>query len=154
MDNSQFTRCPFPVGAIYITVDPAIPSGIRPGTFRVPFKKGRAIVCVNDESETLKTPWHEFGSATVPTKTISEWEEWSTTVMNNEWFTNYQPSVTAYIRKRVRQGDPERQKYNAFNITEEQIEDRKLYWDNAIYDYIEESWELKLRAKQPDPYNP
>ena len=155
------TGCPFPIWSIYITTSAQVPTWIRPGTYRVPFGKGRCLVCVDDKSKTeaLKTAENEFGAAsqqiTVTKGSVNEWDEWSTEVVTDvgpaEWWkitiSHYQPSITVYMWKRVyNKGDIE--KYNAFNITEEQMTDNILYGEQAIIDAE------TLKAKQPDPYNP
>lgn len=164
---NRTTGCPFPIGSIFITTDKSVPTWIRPGTYRVPFGKGRCLVCVNDEtqSENLKTAEKEFGTAstqlTVVKGSVNEWDEWSTDVVTdvtpNQWgvitINNYQPSITVYMRKRVN-NKTEVPEYNAFNISDEQATDMEIYWENAIYDFAEEEWEIVPKAKQPDPYNP
>lgn len=143
--NNQDNRCPFPVGSIFITTDKMIPSWIRQGTYRVPFWKGRCLVCVDDTSQTLKEAGHEFWSAWLTTTSVRNWDWWSTTVTT--WTSNYQPSITVYMRKRV-SSKSDIQSYNAFNITDQQATDRQIYWYNAIIDANTQ------KAKQPDPYNP
>lgn len=60
---------------------------------------------------------------------------------------NYQPSITVYMWKRVTDRT-DIQKYNAFNITEEQAPDNILYGEQAIID------PETMKPKMPDPYNP
>lgn len=164
---NRTTGCPFPIGSIFITTDKSVPTWIRPGTYRVPFGKGRCLVCVNDESqsENLKTAEKEFGTAqtqlTLVWQSINTWDEWSADVLKdvtpNTWWkitiNNYQPSITVYMRKRV-YNKTQVPEYNAFNITDEQATDKEIYGENAIYDFKEEEWEIVPKAKQPDPYNP
>lgn len=144
--SKRTTGCPFPIWSIYITTSAQVPTWIRPGTYRVPFGKGRCLVCVNDKSETLKNAEVEFGSATLAQQDITQWEEGGTVKVTTAT-SNYQPSITVYMWKRVyNKWDIE--KYNAFNITEEQMADNILYGEQAIIDAE------TLKAKQPDPYNP
>lgn len=142
------TGCPFPIWSIYITTSAQVPTWIRPGTYRVPFGKGRCLVCVDDKSQTqaLKTAEQEFGSAGLAQQDITQWEEgWTVKVTTAT--SNYQPSITVYMWKRVyNKWDIE--KYNAFNITDQQMTDNVLYGEQAIID------SETLKAKQPDPYNP
>lgn len=155
------TGCPFPIWSIYITTSAQVPTWIRPGTYRVPFGKGRCLVCVDDKSKTeaLKTAENEFWAAstqlTLVWQSIETWDAGSADVLTdvtpNEWgkvnISHYQPSITVYMWKRVyNKWDIE--KYNAFNITEEQMTDNILYGEQAIIDAD------TLKAKQPDPYNP
>lgn len=140
-------ECPFPVGSIFITTTQELPSSIRQNTYRVPFGKGRTLVCVDDASQTaaLKTPEQQLGSAALATTSISTGDKWSATVVT--WTVNYQPSITVYMWKRV-QNKSEVTKYNWFNIEETEQSIKKIYWDNVIIDYN------TLKPKQPDPYNP
>ena len=145
------TDCPFPYGGIYITSSVEVPMSTRPGTYRVPFGKWRCLVCVDNTSQyaPLQKSEQTFGSAAVPTKTISEWEEWSTTVMNNEWFTNYQPSITVYMRKRVQFESQMTEWTNPYQIQEWQwITDKSIYNLNVIVD------PNTFKAQQPNPYQP
>lgn len=138
--------CPFPVWAIFITTSVMIPSSIRQNTYRVPFGKGRCLVCVNDQSQTLKNPETEIWTATLAQQSINQWNWGSVNVTTGT--SNYQPSITVYMRKRVK-NKSDVQAYNGFNITattEQEI--KKLYGDNVIID------NNTLQPKQPDPYNP
>lgn len=136
--------CPFPIGAIYITTIPTNPTNTRPRTYRVPFGKWRTIVCVDDSSPTLKSPNVEFWSGVLAQQEISQGEDGSVKVTTSE--SNYQPSITAYIRKRVDKSEV--QSYNPFNITDEQATQQQLYGDNVIIDPV------TLKPKQPNPYSP
>ena len=141
--------CPFPIGSIYITVDPKNPSSIRADTAREPFWKWRAIVCVNDESSAqwLKTPWQTGWNGTWTTKTITEWDGSSATVIS-EQSTNYQPSITAYIRKRVVSTN----NYNPFNV------DIAQDWGKQLLNpYVIQKRDATLNTtvpKMPEPYQP
>lgn len=158
----NYTRyCPFPVGSIFITTDYQIPTGIRPNTYRIPFGKGRVLVCVDNESQNvnLKTPEKEFGTVsqqiTVTKGSVNEWDEWSTDVVTDVGpaeggkitISHYQPSITVYMRKRV-ENKSEVTNFNGFNIEETPENVSHLYWDNAIIDY------RTMQPKKPDPYNP
>lgn len=145
---NRTTGCPFPIWSIFITTDKTVPTWIRPGTYRVPFGKGRCLVCVDNESQNvnLKTAEKEFGSAGLTQQDITQGEEWGT-VKVTTGASNYQPSITVYMWKRVFNKN-EVQNYNAFDITAEQASDVELYGDQAIIDAN------TLKAKQPDPYNP
>lgn len=138
--------CPFPEWAIFITTSDQIPTAIRPNTYRVPFGKGRCLVCVNDQVESLKKVETEFGSAALTQQDITQWEEGGS-VKVTTWASNYQPSITVYMRKRVK-NKSEVQRFNWFNIEETPENVMHLYWDNAIIDY------QTMKPKQPDPYNP
>lgn len=148
--NSYSIECPFPVWAIYITTDKMIPSGIWQWTYRVPFWKGRCLVCVDDASQNvnLKDAEKELWAAALSQQDITQWEEWGT-VKVTTWASNYQPSITVYMRKRVENKNSWWwEKYNWFNITDQQATDKQLYWLNAIIDAQTQ------KPKQPDPYNP
>ena len=142
-------ECPFPIGSIFITVDSKNPSSIRAGTAREPFWKWRAIVCVNDESSAarLKTAWQTGWSWAWTTKTINQWDWWSATVIS-EQSTNYQPSITAYIWKRIDSTD----NYNPFNIDTTQDG-----WKQLLNPYVIQVWDSTLDTpvpKMPNPYQP
>ena len=137
--------CPFPEWAIYITTSDQIPTAVRPNTYRVPFGKGRCLVCVNDQVESLKKVETEFGSAALTQQSISQGDGGSVNVTTST--VNYQPSITVYMWKRVK-SKADVQKYNWFNIEETDENVMHLYWDNAIIDY------QTMKPKQPDPYNP
>lgn len=137
--------CPFPEWAIYITTSDQIPTAVRPNTYRVPFGKGRCLVCVNDQVESLKKVETEFGSAALTQQSISQGDSGSVNVTTST--VNYQPSITVYMWKRVK-SKADVQKYNWFNIEETPENVMHIYWDNAIIDY------QTMKPKQPDPYNP
>jgi hypothetical protein len=137
--------CPFPEWAIYITTSDQIPTAVRPNTYRVPFGKGRCLVCVNDQVEALKKVETEFGSAALAQQSISQGDEGSVNVTT--WTSNYQPSITVYMWKRVKSKE-DVQRFNWFNIEETPENVMQIYWDNAIIDY------RTMKPKQPDPYNP
>ena len=137
--------CPFPEWAIYITTSDQIPTAVRPNTYRVPFGKGRCLVCVNDQVEALKKVETEFGSAALAQQSISQGDEGSVNVTT--WTSNYQPSITVYMWKRVKNKE-DVQRFNWFNIEETPENVMQIYWDNAIIDY------RTMKPKQPDPYNP
>ena len=140
--------CPFPEWAIYITTSNQIPTAVRPNTYRVPFWKGRCLVCVDDKSQddNLKEPEKEFWSSALAQQSITQWEEWgSVTVTTGK--VNYQPSITVYMRKRVKDKSGV-EKYNWFNIEETDENVLQIYWDNAIIDANTQ------KPKKPDPYNP
>ena len=138
--------CPFPEWAIYITASDQIPTAVRPNTYRVPFGKGRCLVCVNDQVEALKKVETEFGSAALTQQDITQGEEWGSVKVTTS-AVNYQPSITVYMWKRVKNRS-DVQKYNWFNIEETDENVMHIYWDNAIIDY------QTMKPKQPDPYNP
>lgn len=138
--------CPFPEWAIFITTSDQIPTAIRPNTYRLPFGKGRCLVCVDDTNANLKTVEKEFGSAGLTQQDITQWEEWSSVKVTTS-AVNYQPSITVYMRKRVK-GKNDVENYNWFNIEETNENVMHLYGDNAIIDY------KTMRPKKPDPYNP
>lgn len=139
--------CPFPVWSIFITTTTELPSSIRQNTYRVPFGKGRTLVCVDDKSQdaNLKEPLKEFGSAAIAKKTVNQWDWWSAEVATAG--TNFQPSITVFIWKRV-ENKSQVEKYNWFNIEETEETIKKIYGDNVIID------NNTLKPKQPDPYNP
>ena len=140
-------ECPFPIWSIFITTESNIPSNIRPGTFRVPFGKGRTLVCVDDSSSTTNKPEQTLWEATIATMSVAQWDGSSVTVARAG--TNFQPSITAYIWKRVASLS-DVTVVNGFNVPTEwewAVTDRQLYWDNVIID-----WQT-LKPKQPNPYN-
>lgn len=138
--------CPFPEWAIFITTSNQIPTWYRPNTYRVPFGKGRCLVCVNDEVQSLKNVETEFGSAALTQQDITQWEEGGS-VKVTTWASNYQPSITVYMWKRVK-NKSDVQRFNWFNIEETPENVMQIYWDNAIIDY------RTMKPKYPDPYNP
>lgn len=174
--------CPFPIWSIFITTDITSPSTIRPGTYREPFWKGRAIVCINDtetdknlqpeteeDPETwetvvtnrrIKGPWWTFWAKayskelTIVNSSIGTWDSWSAKVVtnitpNDDWkitisHYNYQPSIAAYIWKRVDTTD----NFNPFNIDGAFTPTGEVFPKNVIID-PQTMW-----PKSPDPYNP
>lgn len=141
--------CPFPIGSIYITTDSKNPSSIRADTAREPFWKWRAIVCVNDESSAqwLKTPWQTWWSWVRTTKSINTGDEGSATVIS-EQSTNYQPSITAYIWKRVVSTN----NYNPFNVDITQDG-----WKQLLNPFVIQKRDASLDTtvpKMPQPYQP
>lgn len=149
--------CPFPIGAIYITTTPTNPTDTRPATYRMPFGKGRTIVCINDEEtnpnlQRIKQPewtwwsqshqhWIQQWSVGAPCESWSM--TWDTTNTTQAAFT-YQPSIACYIWKRVKKEDVT--SYNPFNITDRTP--YEIYGSNVIIDG--NTWE----ARQPNPYSP
>lgn len=149
--------CPFPIWSIYITTIPTNPTDTRPGTYRMPFGKGRTIVCIDDEEtaqnlQRIKTPewtwWtkaHQHGitqwSVGAPCESWSM--TWDTTNITQASYT-FQPSIACYVWKRVR-NKGEVTSYNPFNIT--WLSSEELYGKNVIID--PSTWEARL----PDPYN-
>jgi len=67
--------CPFPIGSIFITTSVELPSAIWQNTYRVPFGKGRCLVCVDDQNESLKNVETQFGSAGLSQQDITQGEE-------------------------------------------------------------------------------
>lgn len=137
--------CPFPIWAIYITTSPQNPGTTRPGTFREAFWKGRTIVCVNDSagSSWLREPESTWGSAGFNTVQVHNWEGSAETVVSNTSF-NYQPSITAYIRKRVASTN----NYNPFNIPDAFTPTWNVFPKNVIID------PQTMAPQQPNPYEP
>lgn len=137
--------CPFPIWSIFITADKKNPSTYRPGTYREPFWKGRTLVCVNDQSTAtwLKEPWELWWNWTWTTKTIDTGDKWSATVIS-EQSTNYQPSISVYIWKRVNNTN----NFNPFNITDAFQPQWNYFPENVIID------PSTMAPQQPNPYNP
>lgn len=141
--------CPFPIWSIFITADKKNPSSIRADTAREPFWKGRALVCVNDESSAawLKNPEWLWWSWAWTTKSINTWDKWSATVIS-EQSTNYQPSISVYIWKRVVSTN----NYNPFNVDITQDG-----WKQLLNPYAIQKWDATLNTtvpKMPWPYQP
>lgn len=155
--------CPFPIGSIFITTSPTNPTNTRPDSFRVPFGKGKTIVCVDDEEKDKNLAWIKEAEWTNVTPTnkrqyhthsIAQWsvgapcESWSMTwvTTNVTWSaSSFQPSIACYIRKRVEESEVE--SFNPFNLPTETEEQMKVaYGDNVIIDYN------TLKPKQPNPY--
>lgn len=141
--------CPFPMWSIFITTDKKNPSSIRADTAREPFWKGRALVCVNDQSTAtwLKNPEGLGGSWTWTTKSITEWD-WGSATVISEQSTNYQPSISVYIWKRV----PSTNNYNPFNVDVAQDG-----WKQLLNPYVIQKRDTSLNTtvpKMPDPYQP
>ena len=142
-------NCPFPIWSIFITVDKTNPSTIRPETYREPFWKGRAIVCVNDQSvlSWMKTAGQTGGSAGFQTVTVNNWDGSSETVVSGSGTsTNYQPSISAYIWKRVSSTS----NFNPFNVDTSQDGGRAV-WDPYCIQTLDH-WVPKPQS--PNPYYP
>lgn len=141
--------CPFPIWSIYITTNPLNPSSIRPDSAREPFWKGRALVCINDESSAdwLKNPEWLWWSWAWETKSINTWDKWSATVIS-EQSTNYQPSISAYVWKRIEHTND----YNPFDIDTTQDSGNALW--NPFVVQVWDSAQKKAVPKQPNPYQP
>ena len=143
------TDCPFPYWGIYITTSVEVPMSTRPGTFRVPFGKWRCLVCVDNTSQTvsLQKSEQEFGSAELAQQSISQGDGGSVNVTT--WTSNYQPSITVYMWKRVQFESQMTEWTNPYQIQEWQwITDKTIYNMNVIID------PNTLKAQQPNPYNP
>lgn len=143
------TDCPFPYGGIYITTSVEVPMSTRPGTFRVPFGKWRCLVCVDNTSQSasLQKSEQEFGSAALAQQSISQGDGGSVNVTT--WASNYQPSITVYMWKRVQFESQMTEWTNPYQIQEWQwITDKTIYNMNVIID------PNTLKAQQPNPYNP
>ena len=143
------TDCPFPYGGIYITTSVEVPMSTRPGTFRVPFGKWRCLVCVDNTSQStsLQKSEQEFGSAALAQQSISQGDGGSVNVTT--WTSNYQPSITVYMWKRVQFESQMTEWTNPYQIQEWQwITDKTIYNMNVIID------PNTLKAQQPNPYNP
>lgn len=143
------TDCPFPYWGIYITTSVEVPMSTRPGTFRVPFGKWRCLVCVDNTSQTvsLQKSEQEFGSAALAQQSISQGDGGSVNVTT--WTSNYQPSITVYMWKRVQFESQMTEWTNPYQIQEWQwITDKTIYNMNVIID------PNTLKAQQPNPYNP
>lgn len=138
-------ECPFPIWAIFITVSKELPSSIRQWTYREPFGKWKVIMNVKDDVEALNAPEKEIWTAALTTQAITQWEEGSSVNVVTST-VNYQPSITAYIRKRVK---TDSWTYNAFNIKDEtEDENIALYGKNVIID------KDTFMAQKPNPYKP
>ena len=142
------TDCPFPYWGIYITTSVEVPMSTRPGTFRVPFGKWRCLVCVDNTSQTvsLQKSEQEFGSAALAQQSISQGDGGSVNVTT--WTSNYQPSITVYMWKRVQFESQMTEWTNPYQIQEWQwITDKTIYNMNVIID------PNTLKEQQPNPYN-
>lgn len=148
--------CPFPIWAIFITVDTKNPGTYRPWTYRVPFWEGRAIVCCSTSTTSSLhnsevTFWSANEDLTVVWSSIRTWDWWGVSVVNEiataswDWkISHYQPSITAYVWKRVNNTND----FNPYSIPDAYDPSWDVFPKNVIIDA------QTLWPQQPDPYNP